>query len=138
MPGLLDTNVIVRYLTDDPPGMADVADRLIEGVDLLYVPDVVIMESAYVLSSFYGVARERVVDQLSDFLGRENVEPLTLDKGLAVEALMLCRPSGRVSFVDALTWAAARQSGVRVVYSWDDRFPSTGIEVRSAIQVDGL
>lgn len=42
----------------------------------------------------------------------------------------MCRPSGRVSFGDAMVWAAARSAGVEVVYTFDRRFPSVGIEVR--------
>ena len=32
--GFLDTSVVVRYLTGDPPGMAVEASRIIDGVDL--------------------------------------------------------------------------------------------------------
>ena len=39
---------------------------------------------------------------------------------------MLCRPSGRVSFADALVWAAARSQTDASVYSLDERFPDEG------------
>ncbi len=51
------------------------------------------------------------------------------DKDLWARALFLCRPSRRISFGDALIWAAALASGVRRVYTLDGRFPREEIEV---------
>ncbi len=128
--GLLDTSIVVRYLTDDPPEMAEQAARIIDEEEGLQVTAVVLAETAYVLTSVYQVPRELVVDHLIAFLQKENVEPLGLDKGTVLQALLLCRPSARVSYADALVWAAAHSSGIRVVYSLDERFPSDGIAVR--------
>jgi hypothetical protein len=80
--------------------------------------------------SVYGASRAAVVDHLVAFVQRENIVPFGLDKGLLVRGLTLCRPSRRVSFVDALVWTAARSSQVMRVYSLDERFPNDGIEIR--------
>lgn len=130
MSGFLDTSVVVRYLTGDPPESAEQAAKIIDGVDDLLITDVVLTETAYVLTSVYQVPREIVVDHLIAFLQKENISPFALDKSLVLLALLLCRPSGRVSFADAMVWAAARSAGSRVVYSLDKRFPGDGIEVR--------
>jgi predicted nucleic-acid-binding protein len=88
---------------------------------------------AYVLTSVYGIVREVVVDHLITLLRKENIRPCHLPKGLAIEALLLCRPSHRVSFADALIWAAARADSA-AVFTLDERFPSEGITVlRSAL-----
>jgi predicted nucleic acid-binding protein len=71
-----------------------------------------------------------VVDHLLTFLQKQNILPFALDKDLVLQALLLCRPSGRVSFADALVWAAARSSDSKLVYSLDERFPEDGVEVR--------
>ncbi len=134
MNGLLDTSMVVRYLTGDPPELAERAASIIDGEEGLGVTHGVLMETAYVLTSVYRVARASVVDHLLAFLQRENVEVLGLDKGLALQAMLLCRPSGRVSFADALLWAVARSTDERLVYSLDERFPSAGIEVRGVFQ----
>ncbi|MCD6567732.1 MAG: PIN domain-containing protein [Dehalococcoidia bacterium] len=126
----MDTSVVVRYLTGDPPESAEQAAKIIDGVDDLLITDVVLTETAYVLTSVYQVPREIVVDHLIAFLQKENISPFALDKSLVLLALLLCRPSGRVSFADAMVWAAARSAGSRVVYSLDKRFPGDGIEVR--------
>jgi len=128
--GFLDTNVVVRYLMDDPPEMAEQAARIVEGETDLWLTDVVLAETAYVLRDVYHVSREAIVDRLIDFIRRRNVTLCGLDKDMVIQGLLLCRPSGRVSFADALIWAAARSAGPRVVYSFDARFPSAGVEVR--------
>lgn len=130
MSGLLDTSVIVRYLTGDPPELAEQAAGIIDEVDGLLVTDVVLTETAYVLTSVYQVPREVVVDHLIAFLQKENIAPFVLDKSLVLHALLLCRPSGRVSFADAMVWAAARSASNKVVYSLDERFPGDGLELR--------
>lgn len=131
MSGFLDTSIVVRYLTGDPPEMAEQAAQVIDGRDNLQVTDVVLAETAYVLTSMYQVPRNMVVDHLVALLQKENISPFALDKGLVLQGLLMCRPSGRVSFADAMIWAAARSAGSRIVYSLDERFPEDGIEIRT-------
>lgn len=133
MNNFLDTSMIVRYLTNDPPDLADKAARVIDGKEDFYVTDVVVAETAYVLTSVYNVSRSAVVDFLLTFLQKENIVPFYLDKGTTLQALLLCKPSGRLSFADAMVWAAARSAGISTVYSLDERFPKDGLEVRSDI-----
>ncbi len=129
MSGFVDTSMVVRYLTGDPPELAEKAALIIDREDRLQVTDVVLAETAYVLTSVYGISRSVVVDHLMAFLQKENISPFALDKGLVLQALLLCRPSGRVSFADAMVWAAARSSESKVVYSLDERFPEDGLKV---------
>jgi predicted nucleic acid-binding protein len=128
--GFLDTSVIVRYLVEDQPALTDRAARIIDGSRDLLVTDIVIAEVAWVLTKVYRIPREAVVDDLVSFLQKENIGTWEMDKGEAVQGLLLCRPSGRVSFADAMVWAAARSAGAPLVYSFDERFPSDGVEVR--------
>ena len=129
MSGFLDTNVVVRYLTGNPPQHAERAARIIDQDDGLLLTDVVLAETAYVLTSVYDVPREAVVGQLIALLRKQNITPFCLDKDLLCQALLFCRPLGRVSFDDALLWAAARSSEDKVVYSFDQRFSPQGIQV---------
>ena len=106
---------------------------MIDGEDELLVTDVVLVETAYVLTSVYDVPRETVIDHLIALLRKANIDTFKIEKDLVLEALLMCRPSGRVSFADALLWAAARSEPGAAVYSLDERFPSDGISVlRSA------
>jgi predicted nucleic acid-binding protein len=116
----------------EPREDAQRAEQIVEGEIDLLLTDVVIAEIAYVVATFYNYPREIIVDRLTAFIQRPNMSLFCLDKELAVEALLLCRPSGRVSFADAMLWAIARSSDRGVVYSFDRRFPSSGIELKQS------
>ena len=135
-PALLDTSVIVRYLTGDPPRLAARAAKIIDSDQPLALTDVVIAETAYVLSTVYGVGRADIVEALVEFLQRANISTLHLDKDLAIQGLLLCRPSRRVSFADAMVWAAARSSSATAVFSFDERFPSDGLTVHNSLPAE--
>jgi predicted nucleic acid-binding protein len=128
--GFLDTSIVVRYLTGAPPELAEKAARIIDKEKRLYITDVVLAETAYLLTSIYHISRSTVVDHLIAFIQKENISPFALDKGEVLQALLLCRPSRRISFADAMIWAAARSSETRIVYSLDERFPADGLEVK--------
>jgi predicted nucleic acid-binding protein len=126
----VDTSVLVRYLTGDPPNMLETAKRIIDKTDALTITDVVLAETAFVLTSFYKVPRATTVDSLIELIQKKNIRFLNLEKTIVIQALLLCRPSARVSFADALIWAVARSEGSSTVYSFDERFPSDGIALR--------
>jgi len=121
---------MVRYLTLDPPEHGVLAQALIEGPDDFVIPSVALAEAAFVLTRLYEVERATCIDLLVDLLGRANLAPLELSKPRALEALLLCRASSRVSFADALIWAAAREPGPGLLYTFDQRFPAAQIERR--------
>ena len=133
MSGFLDTSMVVRYLVRDVPDMAEQAAEVIDGEEDLWVTGVVLAEVSYVLRLMYLLPREIVIDHLSAFLSRQNISCYGLDDGTVLQALLMCRPSGRSSVADAMIWAAARSSGQNVVYSLDQRFPSDGIDVRAEL-----
>lgn len=104
--------------------------QVIDNDEHLLITDVVLAETAYVLTSVYGIPREAVVDTLVLLLQKRNIFPFALRKETLLQALLLCRSSGRISFADALVWAAAIETDDKIVYSLDARFPRDGIEVR--------
>ena len=130
-PAFLDTSMIVRYLTRDLPELAERAGQIIEGSPELQITPGTITESAFVLTSNYEVPRSDTVDALVYLLRRSNIRVHQMDKALTIHALLLCRPSARVSFADAMLWAAARSSNVlSTIYTLDRRFPSEGVTLR--------
>lgn len=137
MSAFVDTSVIIRYLTADPPEMLDEARRIVDETDPLVLTDVVLAETAFVLLSFYRVPRQAIVNGLVDLLRKENIAVHGMDKDVVVRALLFCRDSGRVSFADAMVWAAARftEGATRspvTVFTFDQRFPSEGLDVRGS------
>jgi predicted nucleic acid-binding protein len=68
MTAFLDTNVLVRHLTGEPPAMAKRATRFLTAAEDLLLPDLILAEVAYVLESFYEVTRPRVAAILRSIL----------------------------------------------------------------------
>lgn len=126
----VDTSVLVRYLTEDPPDLAQRSARLIDESQELYLTEAILIETAHVLRRVYGVSRENVVDVLVRLLRRKNIAVFGLEKSIVLTAILMTRPSGRVSIADALIWAAARSSAPAGVFTFDRRFPSEGIDIR--------
>jgi predicted nucleic acid-binding protein len=118
---LLDTSVILRYLTGDSPEMQARAQRVIESEQTLGITAVVVLETAYTLTHHYGYERPAVVDALVELLTRRNVVGVGVDRDHMAAKLLLCRPSGTVSFGDALIAATAASAGLDTIYSFDEK-----------------
>lgn len=133
MSAFLDANIVLRYITRDIEDQYLIAQAIIESDELLYLTEGTIGEICFGLRQFYDAPRELIVDSLVGLLQRENIRAYNLDTALVIEALMLCRSSGRVSVYDALLWAVARSAGTNTrVYTLDKHFPRTGLDLRSA------
>ena len=128
MPVLLDTNVVIRYLTGDPPDMARRARALIEGPDEVVLSGVAVAEIAYVMRTVYGAEREPLLAGIQRLVRRANVRVLDAERAVILEALDLCRGSNRVSVADALIWATATAHTLPVA-TFDRRFPRMNITV---------
>ena len=126
---LIDTSVLVRYLTGDHAELSERAAGIVEGPVALVIPPVVLAETGYVLETVYGMPRRPVAETLSALVGRRNLSVHGLPKELVFEALSLCRESRSVSWADALVWAEARAAGAHRIYTFDRRFPSDGVEL---------
>jgi predicted nucleic-acid-binding protein len=127
-PTFLDTNYVVRYLTDSPPEMAAQAAQVIDSEEPLVLSELVILETGYVLASVYKASREDIVDGLIGLIQRKNILLPVLPKPRILAALEMCRSSKRYSFTDAFLWAQVLESGPEGrIYTFDGRFPSEGI-----------
>lgn len=127
----LDTNMVIRYLTGQPREQANRAYRIVNEAQELLISDVALVETAHALRTQYQFSREAIIDGLMGFVQRDNVLVYALDKAFVLQGLIMCRPSGRVSVADAMLWAAARTAGASAIYTFDQRFPSDNIELRS-------
>ncbi len=127
---IIDTSILIRYLTSDIPPLAERARRLVESEVPLGITTVAIVETAFVLrGSPYEYRREDIVDALSGLLLRKNIQGVGVDVRIAATALSLCRPSTSVSIPDALIAATGLSAGVTEAYSLDARFGRSGLRV---------
>lgn len=93
----IDTNVVVRYLTNDDPEQSPRARRLIDGQPV-FVAVSVILEAEWVLRSAYGYDRAMIVSALRVFGGLPTVE--IADAAIVSSALDLAETG--MDFADAL------------------------------------
>ncbi|MFP5379528.1 MAG: PIN domain-containing protein [Vicinamibacteria bacterium] len=112
----VDTNVLIRHLTGDPPAMARRATALLASSQQLLLTDLVVAECVYVLESFYEVARPEVAALMRAAIaaaGIETVDPSILLRALAVYEL------DRLDFAEAYLVAQAEATGVGAIASFD-------------------
>ena len=98
----IDTNVVVRYLTDDEPEQAARAKAAIDAGNV-FVSTTVLLESEWVLRSVYGFTAGKVAAALRAFSGLPGV--LVENPVLLTQALDLAEKG--MDFADALHLGAA-------------------------------
>lgn len=98
----VDTNVIVRYLTNDHPEQSPRARKLVDEQDV-WVPTTVLLETECVLRSVYRYAPAQIAIALRKFGGLPRV---TLEDA-AVVARALDWAEQEMDFADALHLGAA-------------------------------
>jgi predicted nucleic acid-binding protein len=112
----VDTNVLIRHLTGEPPEMATRATRYLATADELLLPDLILAEVAYVLESFYEVPRAQVATTLRAVLAYPAIRVLDADLlQRAVEVYEI----HRLDFADAYLVASAERTGIGVIASFD-------------------
>jgi predicted nucleic acid-binding protein len=112
----VDSNVLVRHLTGDPPGQARQATDLLRSGEVLILVDLVAAEVIYVLESVYEVERERVAELVRAVLGFPTIT--IVDEALLLRALEIYEQY-RIHFAESYLAACAELSGVGAVASFD-------------------
>ena len=116
MSAFLDTNILVRHFTGDPPDLAARATRYLAEADDLLWPDVIVAETIYVLESFYEVETARVGDMIRAALAFPAIQ--VTDEELLLRAVEVYEVE-RIDFAEAYLVASAERSDIRAVASFD-------------------
>ena len=120
----VDTNVFVRHLTGDPSDMAERASMFLAGAERLYLTDLVLAETVYVLESFYEVPHQQVATAMRSLLALPSI--VTVDPALLLRTIEIYEID-RLDFAEAYLVACAEVTGIGQVASFDraiDRVPS--------------
>jgi predicted nucleic acid-binding protein len=112
----VDTNVLIRHLTGDPPDMARRATALLASGERLLLADLVLAECVYVLESFYELDRTRVAELMRAALAFTVIE--TVDTGSLLRAIEVYELD-RLDFAEAYLVAQAETTGVGEIVSFD-------------------
>ena len=124
----LDTNLVVRLVTGDPPDMAAAAEatfrRAARREFALHLTALVVGEAVYVLTSFYKLPRGRAAEALSRVIGLPGVR--APEAAALLRALGLFATVPRLHFVDAYVTARA-EAGAAGVSSFDAGIRRAGL-----------
>lgn len=118
----VDTNVFLRFLTNDDPGKAKRAETLfrdaLRGKVRLATSLLVIAEIIWTLESFYKVAKPDIAAKVEKILNTPNLE--CPDMPLILLALDLYVHAS-IDFVDAYTAFEMRERGLTQILTYDHK-----------------
>jgi predicted nucleic-acid-binding protein len=116
----LDTNVLVRYLTQDDPAQAAHATRVVEK-ELSentpgFIGQVVLVETVWVLQRLYGASAQEIRECVSDLLSSRNI---VVENREVVARALTVGEENACSLTDALITAAALIAGCSKTLTFD-------------------
>jgi len=129
----LDTNLFLRFLTNDVPAQADAVEELLErgaaGEVALVTSSLVIAEIVWTLESFYGLSCEDVRDRI---LAIVNTPGLVVSESDLVLQAAIWYAEKRVDYADAYNAAWMRLQGMTIACTFDRKHFSRllGVVVR--------
>jgi len=112
----VDTNILVRHLTGEPPDMAQRATRYLAKERGLLLADLVVAETVYVLESFYEAPRGQVAEAIRSLIAFDSI--VCVDPALLLRAVEVYE-TDRVDFAEAYLVASAESTEVCRVASFD-------------------
>ena len=127
---LLDSNILLRYLTNDHPKLAVRCEALLEKIvkgkeDVLLTP-LVIAEVVWVLESQYDYPREKISELVLKLIHTPHIE--VPDKDILTGAFALWhRDRFEADFIDVYHAAWIEAKGLKGVYSYDRDFDRLAI-----------
>lgn len=128
-----DTNVLVRhYLTDpDEPHQSEKARTLVNKAlskgNSVYLGQIVLCESVWVLERCYGLSRKGLVEFLNSVL---HDPPFLVESPEEVSRALRQFSQSKADFADCLIAANATAHGIRKVYTFDKKAKTvSGMEV---------
>ena len=118
----IDTNLFIRYLTNDDLEKAERVDDLLararRGEVKLITAEMVLAEVVWVLESYYKVEKNRIADMLRGILATPGLEVLN---GKIVEKAIPYYAGKNIDFVDAYIIALMEKLGISGIYSFDKK-----------------
>ena len=123
----IDTNIFIRFLTDDVPEKADACERIfrqaVEKKETLFTTEMVMAEIIWVLESYYELRKEDISDKMEKILNTTNL--LCPNKNLILNALTLYVKEN-IDYIDAFNALVLKNKQIETLYSYDkhyDRLP---------------
>jgi predicted nucleic-acid-binding protein len=115
----LDTNVLVRYITQDDNKQAALANALIESLDdasLGFVTLVTVVELSWVLESAYNFTRQQFAEVMQTLMA---VDTIKLDRAAVVASAVRMYAVSNADFSDCLIERLSASAGCERTMTFD-------------------
>lgn len=118
----LDTNILIRYLTQDDPVQsakaAEILERRLTAKNPGFVSVVAMVETVWVLDRAYGLTRQEIAATVERLL---QIEVLTIENEQQVFTAMVALKQGRGSFADAMIAELGARAGCARTLTFDQK-----------------
>jgi len=119
----LDTNIFIRFLTDDVPEKVDACEEIfkkaVEKQETLFTTELVIAEIVWVLESFYELPKNEIQNKVEKILNTPNL--ICPHKDLILSALILYSEKN-IDYIDACNALILKENGIEELYSYDKHY----------------
>ena len=116
----VDTNLFIRYLTNDDPAKADRVEKLLDeaatGVVKLVTTEMVIAEVVWVLESGYSLKNTDIAPLVRGILATPGLDVIN---GAQVARAVELYESANIDFVDGYIAAVMEKQEITELYSFD-------------------
>src|SRR5512145_247483 len=118
----VDTNLFLRFLTNDVPAQADAVEKLLRQAEQnkiqLITNSMVIAEIIWTLESYYECQREDIQNKILAIL---NTGGLEIPEGDLILRAIIWYTEKNVDFIDAYNAAWMEQKGLEKIYTFDQK-----------------
>lgn len=118
----VDTNLFLRYLTDDVPAQADAVEDMLhkaeQGKSRLVTNSMIIAEIVWTLESYYGLKQDDIQNKVLAILNTPGLD--VSDNNLVLKAIIWYAEKN-VDFIDAYNAAWMEQEGIEKIYTFDQK-----------------
>ena len=124
----LDTNVVVRYVTQDDPKQSKKANDLIDGTlsesNLGYITHITLVEITWVLESCYDQKKPELIKVLSGLL---TTKQLYIERADLAHIALKNYETGKADYSDALISASSKDAGCKHIMTFDKNAVTIGM-----------
>ena len=123
MTPFVDTNLFIRYLTEDDPVQTDAVERLFikvkEGKETVQTSVLVIVEIVWVLESIFKKSRDEIKEMIQKIINTQNL--VVENRDILLQGLEIYSQKN-IDFVDAYHAVFLKSTGEKIIYSFDQDF----------------
>lgn len=109
-PVCIDTNVLIRFLRADHPQLSLKAKQIFlsaqKGETKIYLDEVIVAETVWLLASFYKQKKEKIASQLQELISQEWI--INPRKKIILECLSLYS-TGNLAFIDCWIYCVSKE-----------------------------